>query len=95
MMFTYLGTEKFRLARLWMIRINVGSPMILVPNDKTKLHPWDRYRHFADYMFINQWSWKRKHIQWRSEVIVMVGHDDERYERAVREGRMEREPIWT
>lgn len=74
---------------------NVGSPMILVPNIKEKLHLWDRERHFADYMFINQWAWPRKRIQWREEVIVLIGHNDERYEERIKDGRMKREPEWT
>lgn len=59
---------------------NVSTQMILVPNRKEMFTPWDQKHSWADFMFINCWLWPAKTINWREEVIVLLGHDDEKYE---------------
>ncbi len=64
----------------WVKNGNVGTPMILVPNQKDKLSEWDIRHRWADFHFINRWKWPKKEIIWRSEVIALLGHNDEKYE---------------
>ena len=69
---------------------NIGSPMILIPNDRDRIPQWPLHHRDADYSFLSHWgwgvahpvfrSWKRQHINWREEVLVLLGHDDPRYE---------------
>lgn len=53
---------------------NVSTAMILVPNDKTKLHTWEAKRNMADFLFINKWKWDR--VAWNEHIIAQAGHDD-------------------
>src|SRR3989344_1345429 len=64
----------------WVKNGNVSTQMILVPNKKHMLSSWDQFHRWADFKFINCWQWPAKKIQWRHEVIVLIGHDDEKYE---------------
>jgi glycosyltransferase involved in cell wall biosynthesis len=64
----------------WVKNGNVGCPMILVPNRKDKLSNWDQKHSWADFQFINQWKWPARKISWRNEVIVLLGHNDQKYE---------------
>lgn len=64
----------------WVKNGNVGCPMILVPNDKKMLHGWEQDCSWADFQFINRWHWHAKDIIWREEIIVLLGHNDEKYE---------------
>ena len=59
---------------------NVGTPMILVPNDREKLRSRWNGTTYAEFHFINEWGWSYKDIIWRDEVIVNLGHNDEKYE---------------
>ena len=55
---------------------NLGSPMILVPNNKQMLYHWPGGRNMADFLFIEGWGWKDDDIIWRSEVIALLGNND-------------------
>lgn len=57
---------------------NVGTPMIFIPNQKEMIPPWgDRYH--ADFDFVNCFGWQARKIIWRPEIIVQLGHEDERW----------------
>lgn len=60
---------------------NVSTQMILVKNDRTMLYHWDQQHTWADFKFINCWRWPAKTIDWRDEIIVLMGHNDEKHER--------------
>ena len=64
----------------WVKNGNVSTQMILVKNDKTMLYHWDQTHTWADFQFINRWHWRAKTIDWRSEIIVNMGHNDEKLE---------------
>jgi glycosyltransferase involved in cell wall biosynthesis len=53
---------------------NVGSPMILCPNEPVFITPWKDGRNMADFIFINEWP--RERIIWREEIIANLGHND-------------------
>lgn len=53
---------------------NVGSPMILVPNNKEKLFYWKDGRNMADFIFVDHWLGE---VVWHNDVIALLGHDDE------------------
>lgn len=53
---------------------NIGSPMILVPNDKKKLYYWQEGRNMADFIFVEKWGWKD--VVFREQVIAHLGHAD-------------------
>ena len=57
---------------------NVGSPMILVPNDKKMLYKWFSGRNMADYIFIRNWGWKDEEVVWSDKIIALLGHNNER-----------------
>jgi glycosyltransferase involved in cell wall biosynthesis len=57
---------------------NIGSPMILVPNEKKKLYKWFSGRNMADYIFVRNWGWKDEEVVWRDEVIALLGHNNEK-----------------
>lgn len=65
----------------WVKNGNVSTQMILVPNIKEMLWGWDQKHSWADFQFINRWKWPAKTIKWRSDVIVRMGHNDEKFER--------------
>ncbi len=52
---------------------NIGSPMILVPNNKDKLFYWKDGRNMADFIFVDHWPGE---IAWHKDVIANLGHDD-------------------
>lgn len=54
---------------------NVGTPMILVPNIKEKLSTWNPTIPHADFQFINCWTWPRRNIQWKKDVIALISHN--------------------
>jgi len=60
---------------------NIDTHMILIPNIKEMLHIWEPTHSWADYQFINRCKWHSKDINWRDEVIVNMGHNDEKYEK--------------
>lgn len=64
----------------WVKNGNVSTQMILVPNKKDMLYEWDQTHTWADFQFINCWAWPAKKIIWREEIIVLMGHNDEKYE---------------
>ncbi|HLG90588.1 MAG TPA: hypothetical protein VI336_00265 [Candidatus Saccharimonadales bacterium] len=64
----------------WVKNGNVSTQMILVPNKKDMLPEWDIRHRWGDFHFINRWKWPKKDIIWRSEVIALLGHNDEKYE---------------
>jgi hypothetical protein len=62
---------------------NVSTQMILVPNVKEMLYGWDQHHTWADYQFINRWRWPASDIKWREEVLVLMGHNDEKREKGL------------
>jgi len=64
----------------WVKNGNVGTPMILVPNNKEMLPEWDIRHRWGDFHFINRWKWPKKDIIWRGEVIALLGHNDDKYD---------------
>ena len=64
----------------WVKSGNVSTQMILVPNKKQMLPPWDIRHRWADFAFINCWQWPAKNIMWRGEIIARLGHNDEKFE---------------
>jgi glycosyltransferase involved in cell wall biosynthesis len=67
---------------------NVGAPMILVPNIKKRLAEWDQMHSWADFYFINRWKWFHEEINWRDEVVVLLGHNDEKWEKNLSHGEL-------
>ena len=65
----------------WVKNGNVSTQMILVPNIKDMLYAWEQRHRWADFQFINRWKWPAKTINWREEIIALLGHNDEIYER--------------
>jgi len=59
---------------------NIGLPMFLVPNIKENFHKWEPERSAADFIFADKWHWPAKLTVWREEIIVLLGHNDEKYE---------------
>ena len=57
---------------------NVDTQMILVPNIKDMLYHWEIEHSWADFQFINRWLWHAKDILWKDQVIVLMGHEDEK-----------------
>ncbi len=64
----------------WVKNGNVSTQMILVPNKKEMLYGWDHYHRYADFWFIYRWKWPASSIVWCSEVLVLMGHEDKKYE---------------
>ncbi len=56
---------------------NIGSPMILIPNDE-RLHYWEDGRNMADFIFVSKW---KGDVVWRDEIIAFLGHDGANYEK--------------
>ena len=52
---------------------NIGSPMILVPNDPKRCYHWKDGRNMADFIFVDHWQGE---IVWWDEVIAYLGHND-------------------
>lgn len=77
----------------WIKNGNVGAPMILVPNEKEMLYGWDQKHSWADYLFIKKWKWPTKSIIWRGEVIALIGHNDEKYEKKLSFAQARKEGI--
>ncbi len=67
----------------WVKNGNVNTQMILIQNNKDMLYHWDQKHTWADYQFINHWKWPAKSIDWREEIIVNLGHDDEKHEQGL------------
>ena len=67
----------------WVKNGNVSTQMILVPNARGMLYHWDKTHQWADFWFIHRWAWPSKAIVWREEVIALMGHNDEKYERGL------------
>ena len=70
----------------WVKNGNVSSQMILVPNIKDMLSVWDQKHRWADFQFINHWKWPAKVINWRQEIIALMGHNDAIYEKKLASG---------
>lgn len=51
---------------------NVGSPMILIPNDPARLGRWPLRVYEGDFGFLQQCRYE---ISWRPEVIAFIGRD--------------------
>jgi len=58
---------------------NIGSAMILVPNQPERLVHWKDGRNMADFIFVDHWSWKDDEVIWSEEVIALLGHDGANY----------------
>jgi hypothetical protein len=61
--------------RLWrdkaVRRANVGTPMMVLPNQREKFGQWSGSR-FNDFDFLNSMHWTPKEIVWRPEVLALV-----------------------
>jgi glycosyltransferase involved in cell wall biosynthesis len=58
-----------------MICGNVGTGMILIPNDRTRLGQWSS-RYEGDFDFLRTMKWPPNEIVWRTEVITRLGHNN-------------------
>jgi glycosyltransferase involved in cell wall biosynthesis len=52
---------------------NIGTPMILVPNEKKMLHYWEDGRNMADFIFVDKWKFPE--VAWVDKVIALIGHN--------------------
>ena len=77
----------------WLKNGNLSTQMILVPNKKDMLSEWDQRHHWADYYFIKHWKWHWRSVVWKSEILVLMGHNDEKYERKLNMAEAKREGI--
>lgn len=57
---------------------NVGSPMILIPNEPSKFGSW-LPRRTGDFDFLNDMAWRARQIMFHDVVIAQVSHEDERW----------------
>ncbi len=61
---------------LWEDRIvrwgNVGTPMIFMPNDPSKLGRWGERMDCGDLHFLQTMRWQGTDIEWREDVIALV-----------------------
>lgn len=59
---------------------NVDTQMILVPNRTSMLARWEPRRkgghRSVDFHFINCWRWPAATINWRTDVIALMGRED-------------------
>lgn len=53
---------------------NVGTPMILIPNEPERL---GQFRPFVggDCAYLEEMKWDRSEIVWRPEIIALLGHN--------------------
>jgi hypothetical protein len=51
---------------------NVGTPMMLVPNDPSHLRPEFSARHGQDWDYLEGSKWPRRVFQWRGEVVAEI-----------------------
>jgi hypothetical protein len=51
---------------------NVGTPMLLIPNQPAKLGTWGERRDCGDLHFLQTMQWAGSEIVWRSDVIAHV-----------------------
>ena len=70
----------------WIKNGNIDTQMILVPNLKEKLTPWNQPHPPAsrmrwsccDYYFVSRWHWSGKRsIFWCPQIIALMGHGGE------------------
>jgi len=54
---------------------NVGTPMLLVPNDPDRLGTWSSRRE-CDFDFLASSAWDQAAIVWATDIIARIGHDD-------------------
>jgi len=65
---------------LWSVREripgNIGSPMIMVPNQKEMFYKFKfpGNTNMGDYYFVARWKFPE--VVWREEIIALTGHDD-------------------
>ncbi len=52
-------------------RGNVGTPMIVVPNDQKKLGRWPSQR-MNDFYFLSSMKWRTNEIVWRPDVLALI-----------------------
>lgn len=68
--------------RKWVKNGNVDTQMILVPNRKEMLSEWGARKkgghRCGDFNFINCWLWPARTINWRDDIIAMMGRNDPR-----------------
>jgi hypothetical protein len=53
---------------------NVGTPMMLIPNQPEKLGRWESFVG-GDCAFLESCKWSSEEYVWRPEVIALLGHD--------------------
>lgn len=54
---------------------NVGTPMMVVPNDSAKLGRWSSRRE-CDYDFLASGGWSQADIAWSTAIVALIGHND-------------------
>jgi hypothetical protein len=54
---------------------NVGTPMLLVPNDPARLGRWPTGRYEGDWGFLDSCRYPREDIVWREEIVAQVGRN--------------------
>lgn len=63
---------------LWQEKViqcgNVGTPMILMPNDPQKFGRWESFGG-GDCAFLTSCKWTPEEYVWREEVIALLGHN--------------------
>lgn len=63
---------------LWRVPVlfpgNVGTPMMLVPNDREKLGRWS-HRRDGDFDFLEGSGWPRRKFIFRQEIVAMVPNE--------------------
>lgn len=64
----------------WEKNGNISTQMILVPNIPEMFYGWDETHHWADFWFIHRWMWPSNAVVWRDEILVHMGHNDEKFE---------------
>jgi hypothetical protein len=53
---------------------NVGTPMILMPNDPAKMGTWGENQDCGDLRFLETMGWDRaSEVAWRREVVAEIG----------------------
>jgi hypothetical protein len=53
---------------------NVGTPMMLIPNQPEKLGRWESFVG-GDCAFLESSKWQAEDYVWRPEVVALLGHN--------------------
>lgn len=62
--------------RLWREPVvkfgNVGTPMMFMPNDPSRMGKWGEHQNYGDFRFLESMRWPVDEIVWRAEAIAFV-----------------------